>query len=64
MSVEQLEEALRSKPSLGTLASILSSLLNHLNGSDPLVVKRAVAASTVAFRRVKRLDLRSYAVVL
>lgn len=50
--VEFLEAAVQhARPSLAALTSVLSTLARLLDDSAPAVVKRAISACSVAFRR-------------
>jgi len=50
--VEFMEAAVQhARPSLAALTSVLSFLANLLDDSAPAVVKRAISACSVAFRR-------------
>ena len=48
--VELLEAAVRAQPSLTALSAVLSTLRQLLDDSSPAVVRRTVAACSIAFR--------------
>ncbi len=48
--VELLEAAVRAQPSLAALHAVLCTLRQLLDDSSPAVVRRAVAACSIAFR--------------
>ena len=48
--VELLEAAVRAQPSLAALAAVLCTLRQLLDDSSPAVVRRSLAACSIAFR--------------